>query len=52
MKFNFDYIKHKNIIFAISLIIVVCGLVYGVVTGYKFDIDFKWQFKYILIYIF
>ena len=41
MKFNFDYIKHKNIIFAISLIIVVCGLVYGVVTGYKFDIDFK-----------
>lgn len=41
MKFNIDYIKHKNIIFAISLIIVVCGLVYGVVTGYKFDIDFK-----------
>ena len=41
MKFNFDYLKHKNIIFAISLIIVVCGLVYGVVTGYKFDIDFK-----------
>ena len=41
MTFNFDYIKHNNIIFAISLIIVVCGLVYGVVTGYKFDIDFK-----------
>lgn len=41
MKFNFDYIKHKNIIFAISFIIVTCGLIYGIVTGYKFDIDFK-----------
>lgn len=41
MKFNFDYLKHKNIIFAISFIIVACGLIYGIVTGYKFDIDFK-----------
>ena len=41
MKFNFDYLKHKNIIFTISFIIVACGLIYGIVTGYKFDIDFK-----------
>lgn len=41
MKFNFDYIKHKNIIFAISLAVVLFGIIYGVITGYKFDIDFK-----------
>lgn len=41
MKFHADYLKHKNIIFTISLVIVVCGLIYGIVTGYKFDIDFK-----------
>ena len=41
MNFNFDYLKHKNIIFAISLIIVICGIIFGIVTGYKFDIDFK-----------
>ena len=41
MNFNFDYIKHKNIIFAISFLVVIAGLVYGLVTHYKFDIDFK-----------
>lgn len=41
MKFNFDYIKNKNIIFAVSFLVVIAGLIYGVVTNYKFDIDFK-----------
>ena len=41
MKFNFDYIKNKNIIFAIAFLVVLAGLIYGIVTNYKFDIDFK-----------
>ncbi len=41
MNFSFDYIKNKNIIFAISFLVVLAGLIYGFVTGYKFDIDFK-----------
>lgn len=41
MKINLDYIKHKNIILAISFVLVAAGLIYGLVTGYKFDIDFK-----------
>ena len=35
MKFNFDYIKNKNIIFAVSFLVVIAGLIYGVVTNYK-----------------
>lgn len=41
MNFNFDYIKNKNIIFAIAFLVVLAGLIYGIVTNYKFDIDFK-----------
>ena len=41
MKFKTDYVKHKNVIFIISLAVVLAGIIYGVVTGYKFDIDFK-----------
>lgn len=41
MKFKMDYVKHKNVIFIISLAVVLAGIIYGVVTGYKFDIDFK-----------
>lgn len=41
MKFKMDYVKHKNVIFIISLVVVLAGIIYGVVTGYKFDIDFK-----------
>ncbi len=41
MKIKLDFLKHKNIILAISLIIVAAGLIYGFVTGYVFDIDFK-----------
>ena len=41
MKIKLDFLKHKDIILAISLIIVAAGLIYGFVTGYVFDIDFK-----------
>lgn len=41
MKFKMDYVKHKNVIFIISLAVVLAGIIYGIVTGYKFDIDFK-----------
>lgn len=41
MTLKHDFLKHKNIILAISLIIVVAGLVYGFATGFVFDIDFK-----------
>lgn len=41
MKFNLDYVKHKNVIFLISFAIILAGIIYGAVTGYKFDIDFK-----------
>lgn len=36
-----DILKHRYIFFAISLIIIVAGITYGLVTGYTFDIDFK-----------
>lgn len=41
MKFNIDYVKHKNVIMIISFLVVLAGIIYGVVTDYKFDIDFK-----------
>ena len=41
MKFNFNYFKHRYVILAVSLAVVVCGIIYGLVTGYTFDIDFK-----------
>ncbi len=41
MNLNLNYLKHKNIIFAISLLVVIAGLVYGFVSGFVFDIDFK-----------
>lgn len=36
-----NFLKHKNIILAISLVLVAAGIIYGIVTGYVFDIDFK-----------
>ena len=39
MKINF--LKYKYIFFAFSLIVIVGGIVFGLVTGFKFDIDFK-----------
>lgn len=36
-----DFLKHKYLLIIISLLIIVGGITYGIVTGYKFDIDFK-----------
>ena len=36
-----DYLKHKYILIAISIIIIVVGIAYGLITGYRFDVDFK-----------
>ena len=36
-----NFLKHKNIILAISILVVLAGLIYGVITDYVFDIDFK-----------
>ena len=39
MKINFLKYRHLFIIF--SLLIIVGGITYGLITGYKFDVDFK-----------
>jgi len=36
-----DFLKYRYIFFAFSLIIIVAGITYGLVTNYTFDIDFK-----------
>lgn len=36
-----DYLKHRYIFIAISVIIIVVGIAYGLITGYRFDVDFK-----------
>lgn len=36
-----DFLKHRYFFFAFSLIVIISGIVYGLVTGFKFDIDFK-----------
>ena len=36
-----DYLKHRYIFIAISIIIIVVGIAYGLITGYRFDVDFK-----------
>lgn len=41
MTLKLNYLKHRWIILAISLVLVLAGLIYGFVTGYVFDIDFK-----------
>lgn len=41
MKLNLDYMKHKNVILIISVLIVAAGIIYGFATDFKFDIDFK-----------
>ena len=41
MTLRCDFLKHKNIILCVSVLIVVAGLIYGFATGYTFDIDFK-----------
>ncbi|MDO4282746.1 MAG: protein translocase subunit SecF [Clostridia bacterium] len=36
-----DFLKYRYAFFAISLIIIISGITYGLITGYTFDIDFK-----------
>lgn len=36
-----DFLKYRYVFFAISLLIIIAGITYGLVTGYTFDIDFK-----------
>ena len=36
-----NFLKHKNIILAISVVVVLAGIFYGIATDYVFDIDFK-----------
>lgn len=36
-----DLLKYRYVFFAFSLIIIIAGITYGLVTGYTFDIDFK-----------
>lgn len=36
-----DILKHRYVFFAFSLIIIISGITYGLITGYTFDIDFK-----------
>lgn len=36
-----NFLKHKNIILAISIVVVLAGIIYGIATDYVFDIDFK-----------
>ncbi len=38
---KFDFLKYKYVFFFISILIIIGGIVYGLVTGYRFDIDFK-----------
>lgn len=41
MTLKLNYLKHKNIILAISVLLVVAGIAYGFITGFTLDIDFK-----------
>ena len=36
-----DFLKYRYVFFAFSLIVIIGGIVFGLVTGFKFDIDFK-----------
>ena len=36
-----DFLKYRYVFFAFSLIVIVGGIVFGLITGFKFDIDFK-----------
>lgn len=36
-----DFLKYRYVFFAFSLIIIISGITYGLITGYTFDIDFK-----------
>ena len=36
-----DFLKYRWVVIIISLLVIVGGITYGLLTGYKFDIDFK-----------
>lgn len=36
-----DFIKYRYLFYAISLIVIITGAVFGAVRGFKFDIDFR-----------
>lgn len=36
-----DFIKQRYICIIFSLLVIIGGITYGMITGYKFDIDFK-----------
>ena len=36
-----DYLKYRYVFIIISLLVIISGIVYGLITGYKYDIDFK-----------
>lgn len=36
-----DFLKYRYVLIIISLIVIIGGITYGILTGYKFDIDFK-----------
>lgn len=36
-----DFLKYRWVVIIISLLVIVGGITYGILTGYKFDIDFK-----------
>lgn len=36
-----DFLKYRWVVIIISLLVIVGGITYGTLTGYKFDIDFK-----------
>ena len=38
---KFDFFKYRYVFFIVSLLVIIGGIVYGLCTGYKFDIDFK-----------
>lgn len=40
-KTTINFMKHKYLYIIISLSIAIIGIIYGVTTGYKFDVDFK-----------
>lgn len=38
---KFDYLKYKYVFLIFSFLVIIGGITYGLVTGYRFDIDFK-----------
>ena len=40
IKRDFDFIGHRKIFYSISVCVIVAGLVFGVVKGFNYGIDF------------